>query len=157
MRTRCCLHILSLFSISSPPLSSLPSSCRPALSTAYCLFKLLHRHSRPSSSAGSRYIAWLKEATATLRASKGIIQEDAESYLQVIRSALPLLGQVSPLAMLAPYAWVLGSYFRDPRLVALLSFQVLYVGLSPKFAPGVVSPCHSRSYSGSHLESMLLA
>lgn len=59
--------------------------------------------------------------------------------------------QVNPVKLLLPHISVLRDSFRDPRICAMLSFQDLYVGLSPYNAPGGSRlPSVPACYEGAH-------
>ncbi len=66
--------------------------------------------------------------------------ETAGDFLNPLRF-LPLLpkllrgGITNPLSLLAPLDGWLATFFRDPRIKALFTFQTLYVGLTPFNAP----------------------
>jgi phytoene desaturase (3,4-didehydrolycopene-forming) len=90
----------------------------------------------------------LRIAQCVLRASHGtalgikaFIESDSTSALDFVNPAkiLDLALAVNPLELLLPQVYQMSNYFKEPKLVALFSFQQLYVGLSPYNAPGVFS------------------
>eukprot|EP00775_Hariotina_reticulata_P005714 gene5714-5954_t len=92
--------------------------------------------------AGTQYISWLADARkALVVGTANFIARDFDGWLDFLdlRRLLPLLGQVSLPELLGNHHSRLARRFRDPRLCAMLSFQDLYVGLSPYTAPGVFS------------------
>jgi phytoene desaturase (3,4-didehydrolycopene-forming) len=106
-------------------------------------------------SAAQSYRAWLKDAVRMLDSGFGaFIARDFgpasdgpfKALLRVLdpRVLIPLLTEgrlpSNVFEMLEPHARALARRFPDdPDLQALLSFQDLYVGLSPQSAPGVFS------------------
>jgi phytoene desaturase (3,4-didehydrolycopene-forming) len=108
-----------------------------------------------SSSSAAAYRAWLRDARRMLDAGfDAFIARDFGSRsdglprallrMLDLRVLLPLLlsGRLpsNVFEMLEPHAQALARRFPgDPDLQALLSFQDLYVGLSPQSAPGVFS------------------
>ncbi|KAI8467039.1 MAG: hypothetical protein J3K34DRAFT_387134 [Monoraphidium minutum] len=92
--------------------------------------------------AGTEYVAWLADARrALVVGTENFIARDVEGWGQLLDPArlLPLLGRVDALELLGQHDARLARRFKDPRIRALLSFQDLYVGLSPYTAPGVFS------------------
>mmetsp|Transcript_16225 Transcript_16225/g.48604 ORF Transcript_16225/g.48604 Transcript_16225/m.48604 type:complete len:396 (+) Transcript_16225:696-1883(+) len=92
--------------------------------------------------AGAQYDRFLKQARASLNMGvPNFIEKDftrASDYLR-LPALLPKLGGVSLPQLLEPHDRMLKRYFKDWRIRGLLSFQDLYVGLSPATAPGVFS------------------
>ena len=52
---------------------------------------------------------------------------------------LPKLSSINPWRLLGPHDYVMSGFFKDPRIRAAFTFQDLYVGLSPRYAPAVFS------------------
>ncbi|GAQ81597.1 phytoene dehydrogenase [Klebsormidium nitens] len=92
--------------------------------------------------AAAAYLRFLANAKAAFDVgTKNFIEQDFRSFWDYanVPRLLPLLGKVSPIELLGPHAARMATYFKDPRLRALVTFQDLYVGLSPRTAPGVFS------------------
>eukprot|EP00879_Flechtneria_rotunda_P012551 GHRR01013105.1.p1 GENE.GHRR01013105.1~~GHRR01013105.1.p1 ORF type:complete len:410 (+),score=129.74 GHRR01013105.1:573-1802(+) len=92
--------------------------------------------------AGTEYLAWLSEARqALVVGTDNFIAKDWKNVWEFLDLSrlLPLLGKVNPAEMLGNHHARLARRFKSPRIRALLSFQDLYVGLSPYTAPGVFS------------------
>ncbi|KAF6244121.1 hypothetical protein COO60DRAFT_1708158 [Scenedesmus sp. NREL 46B-D3] len=92
---------------------------------------------------GTAYLSWLAEARkALVVGTENFIARDADSLAEFLdlRRLLPLLGQVDIAELLGNHHQRLMRRFAgNQRIAALLSFQDLYVGLSPYSAPGVFS------------------
>ena len=92
--------------------------------------------------AGGRYIDWLGRARASLDYGvAAFIEKDANSILDFVdlRRVGPLALAVNPVDLLLPQFNQMAKYFKNEKLRALVSYQELYVGLSPYNAPGVFS------------------
>lgn len=92
--------------------------------------------------AGGRYIDWLGRARASLDYGvAAFIEKDANSILDFVdlRRVGPLALAVNPIDLLLPQFNQMKKYFKNEKLLALFSYQELYVGLSPYNAPGVFS------------------
>jgi phytoene desaturase (3,4-didehydrolycopene-forming) len=92
--------------------------------------------------AGGAYLDWLGRARASLDYGvKAFIDKDATSILDFVnpKRVVPLALRVSPVDLLLSQHRQMSQYFKDKRLLALFTYQNLYVGLSPYNAPGVFS------------------
>jgi hypothetical protein len=85
--------------------------------------------------AYAAFAAYLRTASAFLRFGlPAVIEERPEwqhlgGFLLACLRAFPLLS----------HDWMLGTFFRTPKMRAMMSFQDLYIGLSPYEAPAVFS------------------
>jgi phytoene desaturase (3,4-didehydrolycopene-forming) len=86
------------------------------------------------------YLDWLAGARkALVLGTDNFIARDFSNPAEFLNPGrlLPLLGQLDLGELLLPHWGRLQRRFKSPRIAALLSFQDLYVGLSPYSAPGV--------------------
>jgi phytoene desaturase (3,4-didehydrolycopene-forming) len=91
---------------------------------------------------GAAYLQFL--AMARRHLDMGVPFFIERDYVELCDAAalaglLPRLPSVNPWQLLGPHDAVMRGFFRDPRLRAMLTFQDLYVGLTPRSAPGVFS------------------
>lgn len=85
------------------------------------------------------YLDWLSDARkALVLGTDNFIARDFRSPAEFLDPSrlLPLLGQLDVLELLGQHWARLSRRFKSPRIAAMLSFQDLYVGLSPYSAPG---------------------
>lgn len=85
------------------------------------------------------YLDWLSEARkALVLGTDNFIARDFNNPAEFLDPTrlLPLLGQLDLGELLLPHWGRLQRRFKNPRIAAMLSFQDLYVGLSPYTAPG---------------------
>jgi phytoene desaturase (3,4-didehydrolycopene-forming) len=85
------------------------------------------------------YLGWLSEARkALVLGTDNFIARDFPTISSFIDPSrlLPLLGQLDVRELLGQHWARLARRFKSPRIAAMLSFQDLYVGLSPYSAPG---------------------
>ena len=96
---------------------------------------------RVEPGAGLAFVEWLAKAKAMFDIGGEFIETDARTPMDLAKVdvAAALLSRVPPWELVLPHDSMLKLYFKDPRLRALLTFQDLYVGLSPYSAPGVFS------------------
>jgi hypothetical protein len=89
--------------------------------------------------AGIAYLSWLSDARkALVLGTDNFIARDFSNAAEFLDPSrlLPLLGQLDLRELLGPHWGRLQRRFKSPRIAAMLSFQDLYVGLSPYSAPG---------------------
>lgn len=92
--------------------------------------------------AGGMFVRFLGTARASLDLGvAAFIEQDSTTALDFInpKRILKLALAVNPLELLLPQIYQMKNYFKSPKLIALFSFQQLYVGLTPYTAPGVFS------------------
>jgi phytoene desaturase (3,4-didehydrolycopene-forming) len=85
------------------------------------------------------YLSWLADARkALVLGTHNFIARDFSNAAEFLDPSrlLPLLGQLDLGELLGPHWSRLQRRFNSPRIAAMLSFQDLYVGLSPYSAPG---------------------
>ncbi|WIA13356.1 hypothetical protein OEZ85_006938 [Tetradesmus obliquus] len=119
------------------------SSSGSYLDLLYDVNAMVQQLERVQQGAGTAYLCWLAEARkALVVGTENFIARDADSIGEFLdlRRLLPLLGQVDVAELLGNHHGRLMRRFAcNERIAALLSFQDLYVGLSPYAAPGVFS------------------
>ena len=118
---------------------SRPSS----LDLSYDVQEMIQQLEQVEKGAGSKYVKWLASSRVALDLGMdAFIKRDFNSpldFLAALINLIPVLPQINLLDLLLPLYQRLRSRFKDERLIALLSFQVLYVGLSPFNAPSSFS------------------
>lgn len=85
------------------------------------------------------YLEWLSDARkALVLGTDNFIARDFRSPAEFLDPSrlLPLLGQLDVRELLGQHWSRLARRFKSPRIAAMLSFQDLYVGLSPYSASG---------------------
>ncbi|GBF88243.1 phytoene dehydrogenase [Raphidocelis subcapitata] len=111
------------------------------LDLAYDVQVMSQQLERMEPGAGTEFIAWLADARRSLVVGvEEFIARDIDGLTDLDPGRLlSLLGRVDVFELLGQHHARLARRFKDPRIPALLSFQDLYVGLSPYNAPGVFS------------------
>ena len=92
--------------------------------------------------AGDGYRRFLRIARNNLELGMPYFIEQDFTHLSDAKGLLDLLPKatsLNPWHLLGPYDLVLREFFKDARLRAAVTFQTLYVGLTPYNAPGVFS------------------
>jgi phytoene desaturase (3,4-didehydrolycopene-forming) len=125
----------------SDGVQSVPSS---SLDLSYDVQEMMQQLERVEKGAGSNYVSWLASSRLALDLGvEAFIKQDFHSpwdFLTSLFKLVPVLPRINLLDLLLPLHQRLKARgFKDPRLLALLSFQVLYVGLTPFNAPGAFS------------------
>lgn len=123
--------------------SQTPSS-PPSLDLSYDVQEMMLQLEAIEKGAGSKYISWLATSRLALELGfEAFIKRDFRGPVDFLLSLIqlvPVLPRLNLLDLLLPLHLRLKARgFNDPRLLALLSFQVLYVGLTPFNAPGAFS------------------
>ena len=92
--------------------------------------------------AGSAYFKFLQMARSHLEMGLPyFIDRDFTELKDAkgLMDLLPKLSSINPWRLLGPHDYVMSGFFKDPRIRAAFTFQDLYVGLSPRYAPAVFS------------------
>lgn len=96
-----------------------------------CICTRMHTRTQVEKGAGAAYLRFRKEAAACLAVGNDhFIYKDSDNLLGLIPppdALLKLAQSLNPISLLSPHISVLSSYFKDPRIKAMFSFQVRIV------------------------------
>eukprot|EP00850_Spirogloea_muscicola_P008130 SM000042S15397 [mRNA] locus=s42:729144:733456:+ [translate_table: standard] len=113
-----------------------------AVDLLYDVQRMAEQLERIEPGCSSAYLRFLANAReALVKGTENFIERDFRSFWDYanLPRLLPLLSKLSPFELLGQHHARMATYFKDPRLQALFTFQDLYVGLTPYSAPGVFS------------------